>query len=162
MYDSLYSSNSIDQAVTRQGQGIETNSPVFTTDVITAPELAIKYKKIVTALVDGKYVGWSYPPDFIRFKNNRESQAKISEITYWGDFKREEFCRFHCMLLVAFGGYSVESVSSPRLNRDENSTYFTQVRGRNLPKSKRQEVIFRHLFDQSGYYLDEYGIPRNS
>ena len=44
MYDSLYASNSIDQAVTTQGQGIETNSPVFTNDVITSPELAIKYK----------------------------------------------------------------------------------------------------------------------
>ncbi len=162
MYDSLYSSNSIDQAVTTQGQGIETNSPVFTNDVITAPELAIKYKKTVTALVDGKYVGWSYPPDFIRFKHNRESQCDISEITYWSEFKRQEFCRFHCMLLVAFGGYSVESIASPRLNRQENNTYFTQVRGRNLPKSKKQEVIFRHLFDHQGYYLDEYGMPRNS
>jgi len=161
MFDSEhYASNSITQVVTSKGQKIDTPDSIFTNDEITPAQLFYKYRKCVTALVDGKYVGWGYSPAFVNFKFNKEKEVNISEITYWADFKRQEFCRYHCLLLVAFGGYTVESLASGRLSKEDNERYFTYVRGDKMNKSKEQEIKFRHLFDESGFYLPEYGIPK--
>ena len=51
--------------VVQIGESFAVSGNVLTNDTITAYELAHKYNKSITALVNGQYVGWGYTPSFI-------------------------------------------------------------------------------------------------
>lgn len=136
--------------VVLRGATLDCSSGVFTSDSVTAYELAKEYSKTVTALVDGRFVGWGFVMDFIRYKSRQEEAVDISDITYWHESPSGEYCRYHCMLLVAFGGREAKDFTTGRLSEEENELYFSQVRGRNLPKSKKKSVTFRTLYDNKG------------
>lgn len=144
-----------DGEVAQEGSCLDLNSSILTTDTITAYELAYKYKKCVTALVNGKYVGWGYSPNFIRFKYLREEEDNISEITFWHEYPSGEFCRYHCFILIACGGYDPKQFYSDRLSELDNKKYFTSVRGESLFKSKIQKIKFRHIYDKSGFLINK-------
>ena len=138
------------------GETFDVFGNVLTTDTITAYELAHRYSKSITALVNGSYVGWGYTPSFIHFKNNREEIDNISEITYWGDFESERYCRYHAIVLIACGQIDSKEFYSPRIgDNKENEYYWTHVRGTLLSKSKKQEVNFKSRKDKSGYTIKE-------
>ena len=140
--------------VVQSGQSIDVFGNVLTTETISDYDLAHKYNKIVTALVDGKYVGWGYSPSFLHFKHQREIDVDISEITYWGDFPSEEFCRYHKIILIACGGYDSKQFYSERVGSDEeNEYYLTHVRGSVLSKSKTQIINFKSKLDKSGFTI---------
>lgn len=141
--------------VVQTGESLDVSGNVLTTDTITARELAFKYNKAVTALVDGKYVGWGYAPSFIHFKKNREDKCSISEITYWGDFPTTNICRYHALILISCGGYDSKQFYSDNLDEDENERYWTHVRGNLMPKSKTQFVNFKTRFDRQGFTIKE-------
>jgi len=142
--------------VVNTGQSFDINESVFTTKTITPYELAHKYNKSVTALVNGSYVGWGFAPDFIRFKSKAENyDNQISEIVFWHNSAFGKFCRHHAMMLVAFGGDSVIKFDSGRMSPEDNALYFTQIRGRNLPKSKIQTITFKTIYDKSGEIIKD-------
>ena len=141
--------------VVQSGQSIDVFGNVLTTDTISAYELAHKYSKEITALVNGKYVGWGYTPSFINFKHNREHLDDISEITYWHDYPDGEFCRYHAIVLIACGGYDSKQFYCERSSDQENEYYWTHVRGSVLSKSKTQKINFKTRHDKSGFTIKE-------
>ena len=132
------------------GLSFDRNSTALTFEDSTAEGLAWTYNKLVTAKVDGKYVGWGDSPSFIHFKKRKEGDVLIEEITYWNRRSSGEFCRYHCMLLIACGGVDKGDFYSERLSKEDNLIYFTRYRGSWLPKSKPQEIHFRFLYDNQG------------
>jgi hypothetical protein len=136
--------------VVNTGLSFDVNSTVLTFEDSTAEGLARTYNKVVTAKVNGKYVGWGDSPSFIHFKKRKEADTLIEEITYWNERSTGEFCRYHCMLLIACGGIDKEEFYTNRLTEHQNLTYFTRYRGSWLPKSKPQEIHFRFLYDNEG------------
>ena len=131
------------------GETFDLNNSIFTSDNVTAYDLALKYRKQVTAKVNDQYVGWGSVPDFIRYKSRQEYTKEISEITFWHDREDGEFCRFHIMMLVAFGGRETREFGTGRLSEDDNHKHYTQIRGRNLPKSKIQDIKFKCLYNEN-------------
>ena len=129
--------------VVQIGQVFDVSSNVLTTKTVTAHELAHKYNKSLTALVNGQYVGWGHTPSFINFKYFKEDDNNISEITYWHDKKSGEFCRYHAMVLIACGGHDSRQYYSDRLSNEQNEKHLTTVRGDVLRKSKTQTVNFK-------------------
>lgn len=132
--------------VTKTGESLDVNGNVLKLGNLTALELAEGHNKSVTAKVNGEYVGWGYTPSFIRFKARREKEDTIEDITFWHPGKHGEFCRYHCMMLIAFGGYTPLNFPWPRLSEEETEKYYTQDQGRNLPKSKVQPVKFKSYY----------------
>ena len=128
-----------------KGLTFDVHSTALTYKDSTAEDLARAYNKIVTAKVDGDYIGWGDSPSFIHFKKAREEIQVIEEITYWHHFNTGEFCRFHCMLLIACGGVDKKTFYTGKLSEEDNETYFTRYRGVELPKSKPQQILFRTL-----------------
>ena len=141
--------------VVQSGQSIDVFGNVLTTDTISAYELAHKYSKEITALVNGKYVGWGYTPSFINFKHNREHLDDISEITYWHDYPDGEFCRYHAIVLIACGGYDSKMFYCERSSDKVNEYYWTHIRGSVLCKSKIQKINFKTRHDKSGFTIKE-------
>jgi len=141
--------------VVQSGESFDVNGNVLTTDSITARELAYKYNKDVTALVDGKYVGWGYAPSFIFFKASKEAECSISEITYWGDLPTNVICRYHALILIACGGYDSTQFYMDRTDDAKNERYWTHIRGELLPKSKTQYIKFKTRFDKQGNTIKE-------
>ena len=141
--------------VVLSGESLDVRGNVLTTDTISAYELAHKYNKSITALVNGQYVGWGYTPSFIHFKHNREHIDKISEITYWHDFPHGEFCRYHAIVLIACGGYDSKQFYSDRSSDQDNERYLTHVRGSVLSKSKTQRINFKSRKDKSGFTIKQ-------
>lgn len=75
--------------------GYEMRSCILATKGLTAEDLVYKYDKVVTAKVDGEYVGWAGEINFIYFYCNKgKHKREISDITYWGSPN----CRFHLMM----------------------------------------------------------------
>ena len=128
-----------------KGLTFDVHSTALTYKDSTAEALARVYNKIVTAKVDGEYVGWNDSPSFIHFKKAREHRQVIEEITYWHHFNTGEFCRFHCMLLIACGGVDKEDFYTGKLSDEDNEIYLTFYRGVELVKSKPQQILFRTL-----------------
>ena len=141
--------------VVQTGESLDVGGNVLTTDTISAYELAHKYNKSITALVNGQYVGWGYTPSFIHFKHNRENIDDISEITYWGDRESERNCRYHAIVLIACGGYDSKQFYSDRSSEQDNEYYLTHVRGSVLSKSKTQKINFKTRYDESGFTIKE-------
>ena len=142
--------------VVQSGQSIDVFGNVLTTDTISAYELAHKYSKEITALVNGKYVGWGYTPSFINFKHKREHLDDISEITYWHDYPDGEFCRYHAIVLIACGQIDSKKFYSERIgSEEENEYYWTHIRGSVLSKSKTQKINFKTRHDKSGFTIKE-------
>ena len=100
-----------------KGLTFDVHSTALTYKDSTAEDLARAYNKIVTAKVDGEYIGWGDSPSFIHFKKAREEIQVIEEITYWHHFNTGEFCRFHCMLLIACGGVDKEDFYTGKVKR---------------------------------------------
>jgi len=130
-----------------KGVSFDSNSNVLTFKDSTAESLASTYNKMVTAKVEGKYIGWGDTPSFIHFKSEKEADTMIEEITYWHQNSSGEFSRYHCMLLIACGGVDKTDFYSKRLSEEDNEIYLTRFRGMWLPKSKPQEIHFRFLHD---------------
>ena len=128
------------------GLSFDSNSTALTFEDSTAEGLARTYNKMVTAKVDGKYIGWGGTPSFIHFKKNREDKMVIEEITFWHMNSEAKYCRYHCMLLIACGGIDKREFYTDRLTEEQNLTYFTRYRGTWLPKSKPQEIQFKFLY----------------
>ena len=141
--------------VVQIGESLDVSGNVLTTDTISAYELAHKYNKSITALVNGQYVGWGYTPSFINFKHSNEDDSSISEITYWHNRKSGEFCRYHVMVLIACGGQDSKQYYSDRLSDEENEKHLTTVRGDVLEKSKTQTINFNTRYDNSGFIIKE-------
>tara|TARA_R100001377_G_scaffold78401_1_gene56092 strand:- start:7380 stop:7844 length:465 start_codon:yes stop_codon:yes gene_type:complete len=141
--------------VVNSGQSLDVFGNVLTTDTISAYDLAHKYNKSITALVNGQYVGWGYTPSFIYFKHNREKFDDISEITYWGDYNSEKHCRYHAIVLIACGGYDPKQFYCERSSDQDNEYYWTHVRGSVLSKSKTQKINFKSRHDDSGFTIKE-------
>jgi hypothetical protein len=128
-----------------KGITFDVNSTALTFKDSTAEDLASTFNKLVTAKVDGAYVGWGDSPSFIHFKKACEHIQVIEEITYWCHFNTGEFCRFHCMLLIACGGVDKKDFYTEKLSDEDNEIYLTQYRGMSLQKSKPQQILFRTL-----------------
>lgn len=126
-----------------KGTSFDVNGIVLTYQDSTAEDLAKVYHKIVTAKVDGKYVGWSNTPSFIYFKKGCEDNVSIEEITYWHPFSMGEFSRYHCMLLISCGGVDIKEFTSKNLNEEEHKLYLTRFRGKYLPLCKAQKITFK-------------------
>ena len=142
--------------VAKESMTLDQNNRVMTNKTVTAYELSHKYKKCVTALVNGSYIGWGFSPDFIRFKAHAEHfDNDISEITYWHNRPEGKNCRYHAMMLIAFGGEPVNKFGTGRISEEDNVKLFTQIQGRNLPKSKIQTITFKTRFDESGFKIKE-------
>tara|TARA_R110000744_G_scaffold69512_1_gene141053 strand:+ start:213 stop:671 length:459 start_codon:yes stop_codon:yes gene_type:complete len=141
--------------VVQLGESLDVSGNVLTTKTVTAYELAHKYNKSITALVNGQYVGWGYTPSFIHFKHNREDDDTISDITYWHNRKSGEFCRYHAIVLIACGGYDSKQFYSERSSDKDNEKYLTHVRGSVLSKSKTQKINFKTRYDESGFTIKE-------
>tara|TARA_R110002050_G_scaffold186328_2_gene320553 strand:- start:1335 stop:1802 length:468 start_codon:yes stop_codon:yes gene_type:complete len=142
--------------VVNTGESFDVSGNVLTTDTISAYNLAHKYNKSITALVNGQYVGWGYTPSFIHFKHNREKIDNISEITYWGDQESERNCRYHAIVLIACGQIDSKEFYSERIGDEKvNEYYWTHVRGSLLSKSKKQEITFKTRYDNSGEIIKE-------
>lgn len=138
--------------VVQTGRTIDVNGDVLTTKEITDVDLAKKYRKTVTAKVNGQYVGWGYAPNFIFFKAKAEEfDNVIEEITFWHDYPHGEFCRYHAIILIACGQYEPKDFANGNLSVEDNYKHYTTVRGRELPKSKKQEIKFRSLKDEQGF-----------
>mgnify|MGYP003114539438 FL=1 len=122
----------------------DVNGIVLTYKDSTAEDLAKTYNKVVTAKVNGDYVGWSDSPSFIHFKKAQEDIVSIEEITYWHPFNTGKNCRYHAMLLIACGGEDEKQFYSDRLNDHDNRLYLTRFRGRYLPLCKPQNITFKN------------------
>jgi len=146
--------------VVQSGDGIDVNGIVLTSDTITAYELGHKYNKIITACVNGQYVGWGYAPSFIHFVGRRQKLDKIEEITYWGDCYREKHCRYHKMVLIAVGGLTSREFYSDRLTDEENERHLTFCRGSKLRKCISKHIKFRARMDKYGYIIKETCITK--
>tara|TARA_R100001369_G_scaffold82791_1_gene114655 strand:- start:97 stop:558 length:462 start_codon:yes stop_codon:yes gene_type:complete len=138
-----------------KGVSFDSNSTVLTFGDSTSEGLASTYNKMVTAKVEGKYVGWGDTPSFIHFKNEKENDTRIEEITYWSNRESGKFCRYHCMLLIACGGVDKKDFYSERLSEEDNEINLTRFRGSWLPISKPQEIHFKFLYDEQGIRLHE-------
>ena len=142
--------------VVQSGESFDVSGNVLTTDTISAYELAHKYNKSITALVNGQYVGWGYTPSFVHFKHNREHIDDISDITYWGDQESERNCRYHAIVLIACGQIDSKEFYSERIGDEKvNEYYWTHVRGSVLSKSKTQKINFKTRLDLSGFTIKE-------
>jgi hypothetical protein len=133
-----------------KGLSFDVGGNVLTFEDSTAEGLASTFNKMVTAKVEGKYIGWGDTPSFAHFKSSKENDTRIEEITYWSRRESGKFCRYHCMLLIACGGVDKEDFYSARLTDEDNEIYLTRFRGMWLPKSKPQEIHFRFLYDDEG------------
>ena len=136
-----------------KGVSFDVGTTVLTFKDSSAEILASTYNKMVTAKVEGKYIGWGDTPSFIHFKSGQEADTLIEEITYWHRNSSGEFSRYHCMLLIACGGVDQKDFYSKRLSEEDNEIYLTRFRGTWLPKSKPQEIRFRFLYDDEGNSL---------
>jgi len=137
-----------------KGVSFDVGSNVLTFEDSTAEGLASTFNKMVTAKVEGKFIGWGDTPSFAHFKSEKENDTRIEEITYWSRRESGKFCRYHCMLLIACGGVDKEDFYSERLTEEDNEIYLTRFRGMWLPKSKPQEIHFRFLYDKEGNKMD--------
>jgi len=137
-----------------KGVSFDSNSSVLTYEDSTAESLARVYNKMVTAKVEGKYIGWGDTPSFIHFKKGQEDVSTIEEITYWHRHPTGEFCRYHCMLLIACGGVDKTDFYTDRLSEEDNDIYLTRFRGKWLPKCKPQQIFFKSLYDDKGNKVD--------
>ena len=126
------------------GQMIHTNSPVFTFDGVKPEELAEKYHKTITAKVEDKYVGWSSPMAFCRYKLYKEHEINISEVIYWGESPKQEFCKYHLMLLFAL------QQPVPFDWTEKDYRYYAFYRGNEIARSEPMEVKFKSLYDHKG------------
>jgi len=130
--------------VVSTGKTFSTPSLVFTSDDVTAYELASKYHKSITAKVDGKYIGWGSPMAFCNYKFHKENEKKFSEVTYWHRHVTGEYCKWHVMLL-----YSLQQ-PIPFDMTPEDYQYYTFYRGVEIGRSKPMEVKFKSLYDKKG------------
>lgn len=130
--------------VVSTGETFSTPSLVFTSDDVTAYELASKYHKSITAKVDGKYIGWGSPMAFCNYKFHKENEKKFSEVTYWHERITGEYCKWHMMLL-----YSLHQ-PTPFTVTAEDARYFYYYRGIEIVRSNPMEVKFKSLYDKQG------------
>lgn len=141
---SKYSISPLSGEVVLTGHTIQTNSPVFTSDGVGALELAEKYHKTITAKVGDKYVGWGSSMAFCRYKFHKEQEINISEITYWAQSARQEFCKYHQMLLFAL------QQPIPFDWTENDYKYYAFYRGEEVARSEPMEVKFKSLYDHKG------------
>jgi hypothetical protein len=87
-----------------KGLSFDVGGNVLTFEDSTAEGLASTFNKMVTAKVEGKYIGWGDTPSFAHFKSSKENDTRIEEITYWSRRESGKFCRYHCMLLNSLWG----------------------------------------------------------
>lgn len=148
--------------VVNSGSQLEVNGNVLKAPDLNDYALAHKYDKRITAKVNGEYVGWGYTPSFIFFKARREKIDTIEEITYWGSCPREEYCRYHVIVLIACGGWDSKQFYTDALTNykgiignNVNESYLTHIRGAHLTKSTPQKISFRSFYDKRGELIKE-------
>jgi hypothetical protein len=137
--------------MTVKGEGFDLGGCVLTAPGLTMFDLATKYDKYVTAMVDGRAVGWAGISSAIHFICNEEKHKKnITEVTWWGS----ERCIYHLKLLYALTGEDANDLlPDDELNNKEafpnktaKKSYLSRCFGRTLPRSKnKHEIICKPL-----------------
>lgn len=116
---------------------------VLSSDSLTDADLARDFDKMVTAKVDGKYVGWSGVASFVRFKAARDYAQKIEDISYWG-YEHQEFCRMH-LILMRGCGHDITQFYRSDYSIEEEERYFSGMYGIKVPTTSYADVAFKRL-----------------
>ena len=118
--------------VTVKGEGIDVNACVLKTTGLTDYDLAKDYDKVVTARVDGEWVGWGSTYGFIHYYCNSGKHNKtIEDVTYWGN----EGCRNHLSLQYCLQNKEVdELINDDLLTKEEYKHWIGYRYGKKLPR----------------------------
>ena len=106
----------------------------------TPGQLAKKYKRMVTAIVDGKPIGWGGVIGAAWFVANQPyHKKKISDVTFWG-YAHEEQCLYHKKLLYSLTDATVEELlpsgDNPNIegwSHEKKESLLTRVFGQDMP-----------------------------
>ncbi len=136
--------------VTIKGEGLDVNGCVLKSQGLTDIDLAKDYDKVVTARVDGEWVGWGSTYGFIHYyANSGKHNKNITDVTYWGNVG----CRNHWSLQYCLQGKEVdELVNDDLLSKEEYKQWIGYRYGKKLPRvGKPLFITCKSLYDKSGF-----------
>ena len=133
------------------GEGLEVNGCVLTAPNLTDKDLVKHYDKVITARVDGEWVGWGSVYGFIHYYCNKGKHKKdIEDVTYWG----AEGCRNHLTLQYCLQGATIEElVDDDLLTKEDYEIWIGHRYGKKLPRVGRPLHIKKDsLYDERGFF----------
>jgi len=127
-----------------EAEGFEFGGCVLKTKGLTDEDLAKVYGKVITAKIDGEWVGWAGVPSFIHYYCTKGMfDSSLKDVSYWGN----EGCRFHQMLQYCLQGKEVEDLLNTERNNEvfhtkgDKERYLSFYYGRQLPRARRLLMI---------------------
>ena len=140
---------------TIKGEGLDIGGCVLKAPGLTDVDLAYTYDKVITARVDGEWVGWGSTRGFIYYYCNKGKHKKnIEDVTYWGNVG----CKYHLQLQYCLQGKDAEELlTSERDNeifptKKDKNRYLGNSYGKKLPRVGRPlEIKCKSLYDEKGF-----------
>ena len=120
---------------TIEGELDEIGGSVLRTTGLTDIELVKNYDKVITARIDGEWVGWGCAIDFIKYYcNSGKHKKNIKDVTYWGNIG----CRNHWSLQYCLQCVPIdEIVNDDLLSKEEYKNWIAYRYGKKLPRVGR-------------------------
>lgn len=136
---------------TIEGEGLDVGGSVLTSKGLTDKDLVKNYDKIITARVDGEWVGWGSVYGFIHYYCNKGKHKKeIEDVTYWGNVG----CRNHLSLQYCLQGATIdELVDDDLLTKEDYKIWIGHRYGKKLPRVGRPlHIECKSLYDNKGFF----------
>lgn len=136
---------------TIEGESLDIGGSVLKAPGLTELSLVKDYDKVVTARIDGEWVGWGSTRGFIYFYCNKGKHKKnIQDVTYWGNVG----CRNHWSLQYCLQGATIdELVDDDLLSKEEYKHWIGYRYGKKLPRVGRPlEIKCKSLYDEKGFF----------
>tara|TARA_R110002012_G_scaffold40360_2_gene111198 strand:- start:15591 stop:16058 length:468 start_codon:yes stop_codon:yes gene_type:complete len=136
---------------TIKGESLDIGGCVLRAPGLTELSLVKDYDKVVTARVDGEWVGWGSTMNFIYYYCNKgKHNNNIKDVTYWGNVG----CRNHWSLQYCLQGATIdELVNDDLLTKQEYKHWIGYRYGKKLPRVGRPlQIECKSLYDEKGFF----------